>query len=275
MNDKYKFEIISSEELKDLKVYPTGTIKLVFRSSFDGKTDWALFLPGDTTKNTIVNMHGSFSHADQIFTRQDMRNFWLKRIIAGKHPLLSINMRDTSYMSPAATHDLSDLLDYCRNKFKCNKIILHGGSGGASSSMAYACLHPEKINGVIAMGMCDIIARLDFARKSKNEVLQMLAKVTSESYGGSPDEKPELYRNRSVLANIDKLSMPIVLTIGESDSLIPVSETRKIAEAMKNKKKFTYYEIPKGNHDSAVWVDIDLETLEVKGYFPDDRLKPF
>ena len=103
----------------------------------------------------------------------------------------------------------------------------------------------------------------------------MLAKVTSESYGGSPDEKPELYRNRSVLANIDKLSMPIVLTIGESDSLIPVSETRKIAEAMKNKKKFTYYEIPKGNHDSAIWVDIDLETLEVKGYFPDDRLKPF
>ena len=69
--------------------------------------------------------------------------------------------------------------------------------------------------------------------------------------------------------------MPIVLTMGEADPLIPVNETRKIEEAMKAKKNFTYYEIPNGDHDSAVWVDVDLETLKVKGYFPEDRLKDF
>lgn len=270
-----KFEILSSEELNDSETYPAGTRKLVFRSAFDGKTDWALFLPGDTRKNTIVNIHGSFSYADQIFTRKDVRNFWLKRIIAGKHPLLSVNIRDTSYMSPAAARDLTDLLDYCRDKFKCSKIILHGGSGGAFSAMAYACLHPEKINGVIAMGMCDILAGLDSHRKSKNKILQKIAKVVFESYGGNLEEKPELYRSRSILANIDKLTMPIVLAMGEADPLIPVNETRKIEEAMKAKKNFTYYEIPNGDHDSSVWVDIDLETLKVKGYFPEDRFKEF
>ena len=274
------FEVILIIPLQDTATYPKSrdgqdTVKITYVSAVDGKVDWALFRPGNTNKNTVVYMHGSFSNADQIFTRADIRNFWLKKIVAGDHPLLSINMRDTSYMNPAATEDLSDLLDYCRSKFKLNKIILLGGSGGASSAMAYACLHPEKIDGVIAMGMCDIFARLDFARKSNIEVLQNLAKITYEGYGGNPEEKPELYRSRSVLANIDKFTMPVVLTMGESDSLIPVNETRKIAEAMRDKKNFKYYEIPGGDHDSAVWVDVDLETLEVKGYSPEDRLKSF
>lgn len=275
MHSEHIFGILSSEELNEPATYPAGTRKLVFRSAFDGRTDWALFLPGDTRKNTVVYMHGSFSHADQIFTRKDIRNFWLRRIVAGKHPLLSVNMRDTSYMSPAAERDLSDLLDYCRSSFKCDRIILHGGSGGASSAMAYACLHPEKINGVIAMGMCDIFARLDFARKSKLDVLQELAKVTFEAYGGNLEDKPALYRSRSVLANIEKLIMPIVLTMGEKDPLIPVNETRKIAEAMNGRRNFTYHEIPEGNHDSALWVDIDLETFDVKGYFPEERFEEF
>lgn len=261
--------------MEDIKTYPVGTKKIIYRSAIDGKTDWALFRAGDRKKNTIVYLHGSFSFADQIFTRQDIRNFWLKRALEGNHNLLSINMRGTSYMSPAATADLVDLLDYCRNNLNCDKLILLGGSGGASSAMAYACLHPEKINGVIAMGMCDIFARLDFARKSKNETLQKLAEVSFESYGGSLEEKPELYKARSIMANINKLNMPIILTMGEADCLIPVVETRKIAEAMKNKNNFTYYEIPNGNHDSAVWVDIDLENLKIIGYVPEDRFKKY
>jgi len=263
MKNKYKFEVVSSDYEKDIDVYPEGTMQIVYKSAFDGKEDWALFCPGDVSKNTIVYLHGSFSYADQIFTRQDVRNFWLKRILAGNHSLLSINMRGTSYMSPAATQDFTDLLDYCRQKLNCNKITLLGGSGGASSAMAYTCLHPEKINTVIAMGMCDIFARLDFARKSQNNILQKLAKVTFEAYGGSLEEKPELYHARSVLENIDKLNMPIILTMGEADPLIPVVETRKIAEAMKDKDNFKYCEIPEGNHDSALWVDIDLEKIKI------------
>jgi pimeloyl-ACP methyl ester carboxylesterase len=129
--------------------------------------------------------------------------------------------------------------------------------------MAYACLHPERIDGVVAMGMCDIIARLDFARKSVQPVLQELARVTFAAYGGTLEERPELYRQRSVLANVDRLTMPIVLTMGEADALIPVGETRKIAAAMQGKPNFAYVEIPGGDHDSALWVEIDLQTLRV------------
>lgn len=244
--------------------YPPGTIRLTYKSTFDGAEDWALFLPGDKRRNTIVYLHGSFSHADQIFTRKDVRAFWLTRIMNGGHPLLSLNMRGTAYMNPAVTADMTDLLDYARNKLGCVNIVLLGGSGGASSAMAYAVIHPENIHGVIAMGMCDILQRLDFARNSNKPVLQELTKTVFSAYGGTPEEKPHLYEERSVLAHINKLTMPIILTMGGNDPLIPVVETRKIAAAMKGKPNFVYHEVPQGNHDSALWVDIDLDTLRIR-----------
>ena len=255
------FKVTARTPMTDTNVYPEGTVKITYQSAVDGNEDWALFRPGDPAKNTVVYLHGSFSSGDQIFTRKDVRAFWLSRILAGHHPLLSVNMRGTSYMSPPATRDFTDLLDDCRRVYRLGKVVLLGGSGGASSAMAYACLHPERIDGVIAMGMCDIFARLDFARKSELPVLQNLAKTVFAAYGGTTEEKPELYRERSALIHADRLTMPIVLTIGEKDALIPVTETRKIAAALKGNPQFRYIEIPGGNHDSALWVDIDLETL--------------
>ena len=95
-------------------------------------------------------------------------------------------------------------------------------------------------------------------------MLQDLAATVFRAYGGTPEEKPHLYEARSVLAHTDRLTMPIVLTMGENDHLIPVVETRKIAAAMKGKSRFVYHEVPNGDHDSALWVDIDLDTLQVR-----------
>jgi pimeloyl-ACP methyl ester carboxylesterase len=243
--------------------YPPGTLRITYAGSFDGTEDWALFLPGDPARNTVVYLHGSFSGGDQIFTRRDIRDFWLTRVMAGRHPLLSVNMRGTSYMSPAATADLTELLEYARREFACRNYVLLGGSGGASSAMAYAVLHPEQLHGVVAMGMCDILSRLDFARKSAIPVLQQLAETAFSAYGGTPEEKPELYEARSVLRHADRLTMPVVLTMGEADALIPVVETRKIASAMQGKPGFTYHEIPGGNHDSALWVEVDLQAVQL------------
>lgn len=246
------------------KAYPQATVRITYASAFDGIRDWALFLPGDTRKNAVVYLHGSFASADQIFTRKDIHDFWLSRIMQGGHPLLSVNLRGTSYMSPAASADMTDLLDYARTELGCANFVLLGGSGGASSAMAYAVLHPENIRGVIAMGMCDILARLDFARRSANPVLHDLSKCVFSAYGGTPEEKPLIYQARSVLAHIGRLTMSVVLTMGEKDDLIPVAETRKIAAAMRNNPNFGYREIAGGDHDSALWVDVDLDTVRLR-----------
>lgn len=243
--------------------YPEGALRITYTSAFDGMPDWAIYVPGDRSKNTIVFLHGSFSTGDQIFTRKDIRDFWLSRITQGNHPLLSVNMRGTSYMSPAATADMTQLLNYAQTELGCKNFVLLGGSGGASSAMAYAVLEPQNLHGVIAMGMCDLLARIEFARRSNNKVLQDLATCVFNAYGGTPEEKPELYHARSVLSHLDRLTMPIVLTMGEKDTLIPVAETRKIAAAMRDKPNFQYREVPQGNHDSALWVDVDLNTVRL------------
>lgn len=244
--------------------YPPGTLRLTYSSAYDGAEDWALFLAGDPARHTVVYLHGSFGFADELFTHREVREFWLSRIQAGRYPLLAVNMRGTSYMSPAATADMTDLLDYAAAELGCRDFILLGGSGGASSAMAYAVLHPERVHGVIAMGMCDIRARLAFARESHEPVLQELARVVFEAYGGNLEEKSELYEARSVLAHADRLTMPVVLTMGECDALIPVAETRKVAAALAGHPNFTYHEVPGGAHDAAIWVDVDLETLRVR-----------
>jgi len=53
--------------------YPAGTMRVTFSSAVDGAEDWALFLPGDASRNTVVDLHGSSSCADQILTRKDIR----------------------------------------------------------------------------------------------------------------------------------------------------------------------------------------------------------
>lgn len=246
------------------EAYPPGTLRIGYVSARDGVEDWALFLPGDARKNTVVYLHGSFAGADQIFTRRDIRDFWLTRIAQGNHPLLSVNMRGTSYMSPAATADMTGLLEHARADLGCRQFVLLGGSGGASSAMAYAVMHPEQIGGVVALGMCDILARLDFARRSDKPVLQCLARCVFAAYGATPEEQPEPYRARSVLAHADRLSMPVILTIGERDALIPVAEARRVASAMRHNPNFAYCEVPGGDHDSALWVDVDLETVYIR-----------
>lgn len=118
---------------------------------------------------------------------------------------------------------------------------------------------------LVVMAIIAILARLDFARNSALPVLQELARVTFAAYGGTPEERPELYRQRSVLANTDRLTMPIVLSMGEADALIPVAETRQIAAALRDRPAFMYHEIPAGDHDSALWVDVDLQKLTLRG----------
>lgn len=256
--------IVDSVEPMAGEAYLPGTMRIDFTSAYDGQRDWALYMPGDRRKNTIVYLHGSFQHADQIFTRKDIRDFWLGRIVAGKHPLLSVNMRGTSYMSPGATADMAGLLEYVRAEMGCGNFVLLGGSGGASSAMAYAVLRPDDVHGVVAMGMCDIHARLAYAMQSDKPILQNLIRCVSEAYGGLPDEKPELYDARSVLRHADRLTMPVVLTMGGADPLIPVAETRKVVDALKRHERFEYYEVPGGDHDSALWVDVDLDTLRLR-----------
>lgn len=252
--------IISSRLSTEGEPFPLGTERIEFISAYDGATDWFYYTPGDPAKRTVVFLHGAFSDGSQIYTREDVRRFWLTRVLQGGHPLLSLNLRGTTFMNPATTADTAELLAWARRELDCRDITFLGGSGGAFSALIYAVLHPQDLQGVIALGACDIVGWFAFVETSQMPLLQRLAESVREAYGGTPAQQPEVYQERSVLAHHECLNMPVVLTMGECDALIPVAEARKVAAAMRANPQFSYVEVPGGDHDSSVWVDIDLET---------------
>lgn len=242
--------------------YPPGTELIEFISDYDGATDWFYYTPGDPSRRTVVFLHGAFSDGTQIFSREDVRRFWLTRVLEGGHPLLALNLRGTTYMNPATTVDTFELLAWARRELGCGDITFLGGSGGAFSALIYGMFHPQDLQGLIALGACDIIGWYAYAAQSAEPLLQRLAESLRTAYGGTPAQQPRVYEARSVLAHHQSLTMPVVLTMGECDALIPVAEALRVAQAMRNNPLFTYVEVPGGDHDSAVWVDIDLETCQ-------------
>lgn len=259
-------KVLSIEPVADGVVFPEGTVRITYRSAVDGYEDWALFLPGDPRRPVIVNIHGSFSTGDQLYTRKDIRDHFLPVFLRESLGILTPNLRGTVYMCPAAVVDMADLLDEVQARFVPEpKFLFIGGSGGASSSQVFAVCHPERVQGLVALGACDLVDRLNYARQSDLPVMQQLAEAIVTAYGGTPEEVPAVYEAHSVLAHTDRMDMPFLLASGERDALIPIEKVRLVAEALKDKPRFTYREIEGGDHDSPLWLPVK-EMLRCVGY---------
>jgi len=219
--------ILAIEDIADGETFPEGTVRIRFESSVDGNEDWALFRPGDPAKPVIVNIHGAFSTGDQIFTRRDIREHWLTVFLREDLSLLSPNARGTTYMSPATVVDTNDLLDLVGERFVPQpQFIFWGGSAGASSSVIFAVCHPERVSGLVALGTCDLLHRMEFAHAGDHPVLKRLEQAIVEAYGGTPEEVPDVYRAHSALAHAERLTMPFFLASGEYDVLVPIEKVR-------------------------------------------------
>jgi pimeloyl-ACP methyl ester carboxylesterase len=258
--------VLKAETIADGVAFPESTLRLTFTSPADRRDDWALFRPGDPSRPVVVYMHGSFSSGDQLFTRPDIREHFLPVLLRENLSLLTPNLRGTTYMCPATVADTAALLDAVQERFLPGaRFILLGGSGGASSAQIFALRCPERVAGLIALGACDLLDRLEFARRSELPVMQDLARAIITSYGGPPEEVPEAYRAHSILAHPERLDLPFLLASGECDALIPIAKVRRVAEALRQHPHFTYREVPGGNHDSPLWLPVE-EMLRDVGY---------
>ncbi len=253
-------------DIGDGEVFPWGTTRLSFTSDVDGLQDWALFRPGDPGKPVLVYLHGSFSTGDQLYTRRDIRDHFLPVFLEEGMGLLTPNLRGTTYMCPKTVADTADLLDEMEARFSPRAgFIFLGGSGGASSAQIFAVRHPQRVGGLVALGACDLADRLDFARQSDLPVLQDLAQAIITAYGGTPETVPEVYAAHSVIAHTDRLTMPFLLASGECDALIPVDKVREEAAALRHQPRFTYWEVPGGDHDSPLFLPVK-QMLRLAGY---------
>ena len=231
----------------NLEYAPENAYRLEYTSSLDGLHDWAIVCPSQSDV-CIVNLHGHGSHGDQIFSRVDIREFWLGKLLEMNVNILSPNLRDNAWMSPAAVDDLSSLLDYMRSEHGAKRFIFFSGSMGGTGNLIYATQHPEDVHAVAALGAAtDLSSFYDWCMQQPAESVPMeLGKAIEESYGSKPENNPSLFDKHSAFKNCDNLTMPVFFAHGAADTLIPVEQARLLSDKMTGCKNFTYLEIPDG-----------------------------
>ena len=237
--------------------YPPETDRLEYRSCVDGLEDAALIHPPAAgNSDWMVVIHGHGSHETQLYVREDVRSVQLTAYRKLGLGIVTPNLRDNAWMGPAAVEDMDAILDFLRARYGAKRFFFESASMGGTSNLIYAGLRPQNVSGVVARGaVTDLASYLPFCRAGQSElpVLKRIADCIEAAYGGTPEERPELYRAHSPLFHPEALAgIPIYLAHGTRDELMPVAQSRRFAAAMAEDPDFTCIELPEGNHDSPI-----------------------
>lgn len=66
-------------------------------------------------------------------------------------------------------------------------------------------------------------------RTNRNSSIRWMMKM-----GGTPSEKPEVYRKANILLSIDKVKTPVLIMHGEDDPQVPPSESPSLPGRFNN-----------------------------------------
>lgn len=146
------------------------------------------------------------------------------RDVAAKHRMVFLSpdyRARTSWMGPAAEADLVQIIETWKKSQAVRNIYLCGGSMGGTGALTFAARHPELINGVASMN--------GTANHLEYENFQ---DAIRESFGGDKRAIPEVYKQRSAEYWPERLTMPLGLTTGGKDTLVPPQSVQRLANVL-------------------------------------------
>ncbi len=200
-----------------------------FTAVCDGTTQYFVRMtpPGfDATAecDVLIALHGHGSDRWQ-FSGGDTPTGKAARDIAVERRMLLIlpdYRAKTSWMGPAAESDLVQIIAMQRETYRVRRIFLCGGSMGASSSLTFAALHPGLVAGVAAMnGTANHLEYENF-----QDAIQA-------SFGGTKQEIPLEYKNRSAEYWPERFTMPVAITASADDTVVPPDSVMRLADVLK------------------------------------------
>lgn len=177
--------------------------------------------------------HGSDRHQYANDSRAECRAV---RDTAAKHEMIFVSpdYRGNSWMGPAAESDVVQLIGELKKKYQVRKVILVGASMGGTSVLIFTALHRDLVDGVSSQN--GIASLMDYDNSFAG-----ISEAIKTSYGGSAGEtlaqfrarNPAEFRKRSPLFTPGKFTMPVAITVGEKDTVVPPKTTMALAEAIK------------------------------------------
>ena len=204
---------------------PGRPVKSVQFASSDGVTvqAWLCLPDGDGPYPTILETHGG-PH-DVVKETFGMGSFWAENGFAW----LSVNYRGSTTFGreflqkiweDAGHWELEDMVaarDYlvAENIAVPDKILLTGGSYGGYMTLLGLGKRPELWAGGMALVA---IADQTLTWEDSSGLLQG---ITTASFGGTPSEKPDLYRAASPITYAEAVRVPLLVIQGRNDTRCP------------------------------------------------------
>jgi predicted esterase len=180
--------------------------------------------------DVLICLHGHGSDRWQ-FVRETRGEARSARDAAAQNKMLFVSpdyRAKTSWMGPAAEADMLQLIGDLKKQYKVRRVILSGGSMGASGALTFTALHPELIDGVVALnGLADHAAYTNFQD------------AIAASFGGTKTAAPDEYRKRSAVNFPERFTMPFAVTAGGKDASVPPESVVRLAKAVQAHNPFT------------------------------------
>jgi dipeptidyl aminopeptidase/acylaminoacyl peptidase len=123
------------------------------------------------------------------------------------------------------------------------RIAIGGGSHGGTE-VAFAVTKLPDVFAA-AIDISGVSNRATFIeRTNRNSSIRWATKM-----GGTPEEKPDVYRRANILLDVGKIKTPILLLHGQEDPQVPPYEAAQFAAALKKQGKiFSYFTYPAEGH---------------------------
>ena len=178
----------------------------------------------DARHDVLIALHGHGSDRWQ-YIKEGRGECKSARDAATKHRMIFVSpdyRARTSWMGPRAEADLVQIIADLKKQHTVGRVFLTGGSMGGSSALTFAAIHPELIAGVASMnGTANHLEYTQFQD------------VIRESFGGTKAMIPDEYKKRSAEYWPEKLTMPVGITTGGRDTLVPPDSVERLAKVLK------------------------------------------
>ncbi len=227
-------------------VEPT-TEDVVFRAQIDDRDErYVRVLPANFEANNahdlLIALHGHGSDRWQ-FIKQPRDECRAARDIAAQQQMILISpdyRAATSWMGPKAEADLVQIIRETKSRYRIRRVIVSGGSMGGTASLTFAALHPELVDGVVAMnGTANLLEYENFQG------------AIQASFGGTKQEIPDEYKRRSAELWPDRLTMPIACTTGGRDRSVPPESVIRLLDTLKKQdRRVLLLHRPEGGHST-------------------------
>ncbi len=238
---------------------------VAFKSDADGTEQrYMEILPADfdQSKNyeLIIGLHGHGSDRRQFATAQIAEAVAFRKF-AAKHGMIAVTpdyRAATSWMGPRAEADVIQIINGLKKKYRIGRVFIVGGSMGATSALSFAALHPEMVAGVTSMN--------GHANHLEYENFQ---DAIAASFGGKKTEIPLEYKKRSAEYWPEVLTMPIAMTVGANDTVVPPGSCLRLAAILKKlDRKVFVINRPAGGHSTTLEDGLAALEFMVTGEIP-------